>query len=172
MWQAPTDEQLADLRALLPTAVIGHELRQAIEFRAGLPLTPRPRPRWDHIDAVVLVALRRTGGLLHPWIGLSTLFGSLDMDGVPSFERLRRSLGRLHAAGLIAFQPRGRLRLTREGRRVAGPRRDEPALGPEAVVNRLNESEVPQEDWILHLDAYSAAADAYGAQSTREARRR
>lgn len=43
MWHAPTDEQLDDVRLLLATAEIPSELREAIEFRSGLPLTHPPR---------------------------------------------------------------------------------------------------------------------------------
>jgi hypothetical protein len=40
MWQGPSDDQLWDIKNALPVAQIWHELRQAIEFRVGLPTTP------------------------------------------------------------------------------------------------------------------------------------
>lgn len=55
MWRAPNNEQQDDLLQYLPTAGLTLELRQAIEFRANLPITQRPRRAWDPPDAAILM---------------------------------------------------------------------------------------------------------------------
>lgn len=163
MWRAPTDEQLGDLRSFLPTAGIRHELRQAIEFRAGLPVTPRPRQGWDHVDAVVLVALRRTGGLLRTWMELPELIGAIDADTheILAHATLNRSLGRLNAAGLVAVKPQDAFKLTPEGRQLLGSRHGSPASQTVAVARLLDERDVPLQNWILNSEVYARAVAAY-----------
>ena len=145
MWRAPTDEQLGDLRSFLPTAGIRHELRQAIEFRAGLPVTPRPRQGWDHVDAVVLVALRRTGGLLRTWMELPELIGAIDADTheILAHATLNRSLGRLNAAGLVAVKPQDAFKLTPEGRQLLGSRHGSPASQTVAAARSSTSATFP-----------------------------
>lgn len=44
MWRPPSATQLEDIQGALPVAKIERATREAIEFRAGLPVTPRSAP--------------------------------------------------------------------------------------------------------------------------------
>lgn len=163
MWRAPTDGQLVNIRILLPTARIGHDLRNAIEFRAGLPITPRPRQTWDHLDAVVLVALRGTGGLFRTRVGLLTLVRLIDRDihQVLPHAALDRALGRLNAAALVAITPQNSFRLTVKGRQLVGSKEAAADSLTPKVAMRLNEHAVPEQSWILNYESYASALREY-----------
>ena len=159
MYRSPTREQSADLERDLSAAELPHDVRQAVEFRAGLPITPRPVPQWTPWDAAIAVSLDSTGWAA--WRGTTLTrallrFAAEDLQ-VPSWGQVMISVGRLVGSGILTARGKS-FRMTQQGARLVGSSKGTPAERRNAVLSNLREVTLVNDEWWLPHEDYLEAA--------------
>lgn len=159
MYRQPTTEQRRDLIRHLATADIPHRLREAIEFRAGVPVTPRPAPQWTTQDAQLLLALKGRGWLALRGRTVSHAFATLRDAGqaLPSQSQTMISIGRLIGSGLVIQGGRRRLLLTALARRVVDGLDDPGGDSLAETLQRMSAIPVDEDPWWLPGEVYLQA---------------